>query len=163
MEAEEGYHRCKGCKHDVSLTTDTIFQGTRKPLRLWFQAMWCAVNQKHGVSAIGLQRTLGLKSYGAAWTWMHKLRTAMVCPGRDRLHGLVEVDETLVGGPQPGKRGRGAAGKVLVLVTVEDREGTKQKEIGSIRLKIIPDASGPTLEDAIATVVEPGSTIRTDG
>jgi transposase-like protein len=160
---KSGIYRCKGCQHDVSLTAGTIFQGTRKPLRLWFQAMWCAVDQKHGVSALGLKRTLGLKSYETAWTWMHKLRTAMVRPGRERLHGLVEVDETLVGGPQPGKRGRGAAGKVLVLVAVEDREGMKQKGIGRIRLTVISDASGPTLEDAIEKMVEPGSTVRTDG
>ena len=76
---------------------------------------------------------------------------------------MVEVDETLVGGSQPGKRGRGASGKVLVLVAVEDREGTKQKGIGRIRLKVIANASGPTLEDAIAEMVELGSTIRTDG
>ena len=125
--------------------------------------MWYAVNQKHGVSALGLQRILGLKSYGTAWAWLHKLRTAMVRPGRDRLHGTVEVDETLVGGPKPGKRGRGAAGKVLVLVAVEDREGTNQKGIGRIRLKVIADASGETLEKAVADMVEPGSTVRTDG
>ena len=160
---KRGIYRCKGCKGDASLTTGTIFQGTRKPLRLLFQAMWYAVNQKHGISALGLQRILGLKSYGTTWAWMHKLRTAMVRPGRDRLRGLVEVDETLVGGPKPGKRGRGASGKVLVLVAVEDREGTKQKGIGRIRLKVITDASGPTLEKAIEELVEPGSTVRTDG
>ena len=156
-------YRCKDCREDISVTSGTIFQGTRTSLRLWFQAIWYAVNQKHGVSALGLQRILGLKSYETAWTWMHKLRTAMVRPGRDRLHGLVEVDETLVGGPKPGKRGRGASGKVLVLVAVEDREGTKQKGIGRIRLKVIPDASGPTLEQAVTEMVEPGSKVRTDG
>lgn len=162
-KVKRGIYRCRGCKGDVSLTTGTIFQGTRKPLRLWFQAMWYAVNQKHGVSSLGLHRILGLKSYGTAWAWMHKLRTAMVRPGRDRLHGTVEVDETLVGGPKPGKRGRGASGKVLVLVAVEDREGTKQKGIGRIRLKVITDASGTTLEKAVAEMVEKGSTVRTDG
>ncbi len=162
-KVKRGIYRCRGCKGDVSLTTGTVFQGTRKPLRLWFQAMWYAVNQKHGVSALGLQRILRLKSYGTAWAWMHKLRTAMVRPGRDRLHGLVEVDETIIGGPQPGKRGRGAAGKVLVLVAVEDREGRKQKGIGRIRLRVIPDASGSTLEAAVAEMVEPGSRVRTDG
>lgn len=160
---KKGVHRCKDCRRDVSVTAGTIFQGTRTPLRLWFQAIWYAVNQKHGVSALGLQRILGLKSYETAWVWMHKLRTAMVRPGRDRLHGLVEVDETLIGGPKPGKRGRGASGKVLALVAVEDREGTKQKGIGRIRFKVIPDASGPALKDAIAEMTEPGSTVRTDG
>lgn len=159
----KGIYRCKGCQYDASLTSGTIFERTRTPLRVWFHAIWYAVHQKHGVSALGLQRILGFKSYETAWAWLHKLRTAMVRPGRDRLHGTVEVDETLVGGPKPGKRGRGAAGKVLVLVAVEDREGTNQKGIGRIRLKVIADASGETLEKAITEMVEPGSTVRTDG
>jgi len=160
---KKGAYRCKQCRTDTRVTAGTIFDKTRTPLRMWFNAIWCIVNQKTGISALGLQKVLGLKSYETTWTWLHKLRTAMVRPGRDRLHGLVEVDETLVGGPQPGKRGRGASGKVLVLVAVEDREGTQQKGIGRIRLQIIPDASGPTLENAVEKMVEPGSTIRTDG
>ena len=80
----------------------TLFQDTRKPLRLWFQAMWYVTNQKQGVNALGLQRLLGLGSYRTAWTWLHKLRRAMVRPGRDRLPGTVEVDETFIGGPKPG-------------------------------------------------------------
>lgn len=160
---ERNHFYCGACHAQTSVTAGTIFQDSHKPLRLWFQAMWYVVSQKNGISALGLQKALGLGSYRTAWSWLHKLRTAMVRPGRDRLHGLVEVDETLVGGPQPGKRGRGASGKVLILVAVEDREGTKQKGIGRIRLKIIADASGPTLEDAIEKMVEPGSTIRTDG
>lgn len=162
-DMEKGAYRCKQCRSDTRVTAGTIFDKTRTPLRMWFNAIWYIVNQKNGVSALGLQKVLGLKSYETTWTWLHKLRTAMVRPGRDRLHGLVEVDETLVGGPQPGKRGRGASGKVLVLIAVEDREGTEQKGIGRIRLSIIPDASGPTLEAAVAKMVEPGSTIRTDG
>lgn len=154
---------CSTCDVQTSVTVGTIFQDSRKPLRLWFQAMWYLVSQKNGVSALGIQKALGLGSYRTAWSWLHKLRIAMVRPGRELLHGLVEVDETLIGGPKPGKRGRGALGKVLVLVAVEDREGTNQKGIGRIRLKIIPDASGPTLEKTIKEIVEPGSTIRTDG
>jgi transposase-like protein len=154
---------CAQCDHQTSIIVDTIFEEARKPLRVWFQAMWYAVNQKQGVSALGLQQALGLGSYRTAWSWLHKLRRAMVRRGRDRLHGLVEVDETLIGGPKPGKRGRGASGNVLVLVAVEDREGTKQKGIGRIRLKVIPNASGPILLKAIKEMVEPGSTIRTDG
>lgn len=160
---KKGAYRCKKCRTDTRVTAGTIFDKTRTPLRIWFNAIWHIVHQKNGVSALGLQKVLGLKSYETTWTWLHKLRTAMVRPGRDRLHGLVEVDETLVGGPQPGKRGRGASGKVLVLVAVEDREGTKQKGIGRIRCRIISDASGPTLEDAIEKMIEPGSTVRTDG
>lgn len=157
---KKGIYRCKGCRRDISVTAGTIFQDTRTPMRLWFQAAWYIVNQKQGVSALGLKRVLGLKSYGTAWAWLHKLRTAMVRPGRDRLSGTVEVDETLVGGYAEGKPGRSHGAKVLVLVGVED----KGKEgFGRIRLKIIADASGPTLERAVEEMVEPGSTVRTDG
>jgi transposase-like protein len=155
-----GIFRCRQCHKDVSVTVGTIFQDTRKPLRLWFHAMWHVVCQKNGVSALGLQKMLGLGSYRTAWTWLHKLRTAMVRPGRDRLAGVVEVDETLIGGPKPGKRGRGAAGKTLVLVAVEDKG---KAGIGRIRLRVIPNASEATLTAAVAELVEPGSTIRTDG
>lgn len=82
------------------------FQDTHKPLRTWFLAMWFITSQKNGMSALGLQRALGLGSYETAWTWLHKLRRAMVRPGRDRLSGEIEVDETYVGGPEEGKRGR---------------------------------------------------------
>ncbi len=96
------YH-CKKCGYESSVTAGTLFQGTRKPLRLWFQAIWYVVNQKNGVSALGLQKALGLGSYHTAWEWLHKLRRAMVRPGRDRLSGLVEMDETFIGGVRPGK------------------------------------------------------------
>src|SRR3989338_7582915 len=152
--------RCKKCSRDISVTAGTIFQDLRKPLRLMFQTMWYVVCQKQGVSALGLQSVLCLGSYETAWSWLHKLRTAMVRPGRDRLSGTVEVDETLVGGSQPGKRGRGAQGRELVLIAVED----KGKEgIGRIRLKHIPNASGQSLTNAIKETVSTKSTIRTDG
>lgn len=152
--------RCKKCRKDISVTAGTIFQDLHTPLRLIFQAIWYVVCQKQGVSALSLQRILGLGSYETAWSWLHKLRRAMVRPGRDLLSGTVEVDETLVGGTRSGKRGRGAEGKELVLVAVEDRD---KKGLGRIRLKHIPDASGSTLEKAVTELVEPGSTIRTDG
>jgi membrane-associated protease RseP (regulator of RpoE activity) len=88
--------RCRSCHRRTSLTAGTIFEGTRKPLRTWFMAMWFVTSQKNGVSALGLQRTLGHGSYETAWTWLHKLRRAMVRPGRDRLGGTVEADETYV-------------------------------------------------------------------
>jgi transposase-like protein len=129
-------------------------------MRLIFQAMWYIVCQKQGVSALGLQSILGLGSYETAWALLHKLRTAMVRPGRDLLSGTVEVDETLVGGTHVGKRGRGAEGRELVLIAVADDE---KAGIGRIRLKHIPDASGPTLEQAVTELVVPGSNVRTDG
>jgi len=120
--------------------------------------MWYITNQKHGVSALGLQRVLGFGSYRTSWIWLHKLRCAMIRPGRDRLGGAVEVDETYIGGSKPGKRGRGAAGKVLVLVAAQEDEN----RIGRIRLRRIADASANSLEEAVPEMVMPGSIVRTD-
>lgn len=152
-------YRCLRCDFQTSITAGTIFQGTRKPLRLWFRAIWHVTNQKYGANALGLQRVLGLGSYHTAWTWLHKLRHAMVRPGRDRLSGTVEVDETYIGAETAGKRGRGAGGKVLVIVAVE----VKDSGIGRIRLRQIPDASARSLRGAVKQAVEPGSVVRTDG
>lgn len=152
-------YRCRLCDFQASVIAGTIFQDTAKPLRIWFRAMWYVVSQKNGVSALGLQRVLGLGSYRTAWTWLHKLRAAMVRPGRDRLPGTVEVDETYIGGKKAGKRGRGASGKTLVVVAVED----KGRELGRIRLRRVADASAMSLTGAVRDCIEPGSMIRTDG
>ena len=96
------------------MTAGTIFQDTHKPLILWFRAVWSVTGPKIGASALGVQRVLGLGSYQTAWTWLHKLRRAMVRPGRDRLTGRVEVDETYVGGPEEGVPGRAAEAKAFV-------------------------------------------------
>jgi transposase-like protein len=156
---DRGLLVCSICGYHASLRAGTIFQGSRKPLQMWFRAIWWLTSQKTGASALGLQRVLGLGSYQTAWTWLHKLRRAMVRPGRDRLTGMVEVDETYIGGPKPGKRGRGAEGKSLVLVAAQ-KDG---KRIGRIRLYRIPDASADSLEPSVAEAIEPGSIIQTDG
>jgi transposase-like protein len=154
-----GLLRCRACEYKLSLTTGTVFEGTRKPLLMWFRAIWWVVSQKNGASAKGIQRMLELGSYQTAWAWLHKMRRAMVRPGRDRLRGVVEIDETYVGGEKPGKRGRGALGKVLVAVAVEDKgyEG-----LGRIRLAVVPDASQKSLAAFVTQTVDPDSTIRTD-
>ena len=155
---EAPFYRCAKCGYDFSVTAGTLFSDTHKPLRLWFEAIWYITNQKSGASALGIQRVLGLGSYRTAWNWMHKLRRAMVRSGRDRLSGIVEVDETFVGGPRPGKRGRGAAGKTLVLIAAQ-ADGRK---IGRIRLARISDASAASLEPAVQKAIEPGSQVQTD-
>ena len=152
--------RCRQCKKDISITAGTIFQDRHTPLRSIFQSMWYVVCQKQGVSALGLQGILGVGSYETTWSWLHKLRRAMVRPGRDLLSGTVEVDETLVGGSQPGKRGRGAEGRELILIAVEDKG---EQGIGRIRLNHISDASSHSLVTAIKETVVKDSTIRTDG
>lgn len=151
--------QCKACRRDISITAGTVFGDSRIPLRLWFQALWLIVSQKSGVSALGLAHALGIKRYETAWYLLQRIRGAMVRPGRERLSGLVEVDEVFLGGVRPGIRGRGALGKVLILVAVEDKG---KKGIGRIRITIIPDASAASLWKAIETMIEPGSTIRTD-
>lgn len=153
------YYRCATCGHDFTVTAGTLFADTHLPLRLWFQAMWYVVNQKNGTSALGVQRVLGLGSYRTAWRWLHKLRRAMVRPGRDRLSGTVEMDEVYIGGEKPGKRGRGAGGKVLVLIAAQI-DGSK---IGRIRLARVPDPSGAALSKATTAAVTPGSQVLTDG
>jgi len=152
-------YECANCGFQTSVIAGTIFQDTKKPLRLWFRAMWQVTSQKYGANALGLQRVLGLGSYHTAWNWLHKLRRAMVRPGRDRLSDIVEVDETYIGGEKPGKRGRGASGKALVVVAVEVRG---KKGMGRIRLKRVIDASANSLEGAIRDSVEVGSILRTD-
>lgn len=154
-----GLYRCQTCRYAGSVISGTLFQDTHKPLRLWFHAIWHIVSQKNGVSALGLQKALGLGSYHTAWEWLHKLRRAMVRPGRDKLSGTIEVNETLIGGESAGKRGRGAEGKTLVLIAAEDTPNG----IGRIRLSTISDASGDVLTQAIQQMVEVGSTIHTDG
>ena len=110
-QMRDGLRRCSSCRSETSVTAGTIFAGTRTPLVSWFAAIWYVVNQKQGVSALGLQRVLGLGSYQTAWAWLHKLRRAMVLPGRGLLDGVVEVDESYVGARHRGVGGRQLAGK----------------------------------------------------
>jgi transposase-like protein len=154
-----GWLRCRACRGETSLTAGTIFEGTRKPLRLWFLAMWFVTSQKNGVSALGLQRVLGLGSYETAWTWLHKLRRAMVRPGRDLLSGTVEVDETYVGGPEEGTQGRETENKAIVAVAAE-KNG---RGLGRIRLRRIEDVSANSLLPFVQSAVTLGSTVHTDG
>lgn len=157
--ATRGRLLCRACRYQGSVTAGTVFQDTHKPLRMWFRAAWHITSQKNGASAVSLQQILGLGSYLTAWTWMHKLRRAMVRPGRDRLRGTVEVDETYWGGEEEGLIGRLTEKKALIVVAAE----ADGKGIGRIRLRHIPDAARTTLHGFIAEAIEPGSTVRTDG
>jgi len=154
-----GLWLCLDCEAQISLIAGTIFHRTRLPLRLWFRAIWYVTSQKNGASALGVQRVLGLGSYQTAWSCLHKLRRAMVRPGRERLHGRVEVDEVFIGGKETGFEGRSAPAKALVAIAAE-KDGEK---IGRIRMYRIRDAKKPTLHRFIETMIAPGSVVCTDG
>ncbi|AMM34744.1 transposase (plasmid) [Sinomonas atrocyanea] len=154
-----GLWMCKACSRRTSVTAGTIFDRTRTPLRTWFAAIWFVTSQKNGVSALGLQRVLGFGSYETAWAWMHKLRRAMVRPDRELLSGLVEVDESFIGGVHRGMPGIGPD-KISVLIAAEHLDHNR---IGRIRLEPGPTDRRLALVKFGQRVVAPGSTIRTDG
>ena len=156
-----GKYQCQNCGRDTSVTAGTIFEGTHTPLTIWFRAIWYIVAQKHGASALNLQRILGLGSYQAAWTMLHKLRRAMVRPSRDKLRGRIEVDEAFVGGAShEGNPGRSSERKVLVAIAVEVGD---KGNIGRIRLKRVKNAGAAELVPFVEEVAEKGSTVITDG
>jgi len=156
---------CQSCKHQASVTAGTIFDKTRTPLKVWLAAAWYITNQKHGVSALGLQRVLGLGSYQTAWVMLHRFRRAMVRPGRELLHGLVEVDETYIAigdkeQPIVAKGRKSQTTKTLVVIAVEMLE---PKGFGRIRLRRILDDSERQVIPFVKDVIHPGATVHTDG
>jgi len=154
-----GVYICKFCKNELSITAGTIFHGARIPLTLLFRALWYIVTPKNGVSAVSVQNILGLKRYTTTWIWLQRFRRLMVLPGREKLSGVVEVDETLVGGKRSGKRGRGAEGKTLVIIAVE----LVEKHMGRVRLSTIEYADRICINKFIKDNIDIGSTIITDG
>src|SRR5437588_471971 len=154
--------QCVACRYQVSLTAGTILHNTKTPLAVWFWAAYLTVTDKRGISALLLQRQLGLRRYETAWMLLHKLRRAMVNAAREPLHGEVEIDDTWIGGAQAGLRGsRQLKGRraALVLVAVEKRG----KGSGRVRVAVIPDFRTMTLKAFIKQNVLPGSKIYTDG
>ena len=156
----DGRYECAGCHGRTSVTAGTIFDRTRTPLTVWFTACWLFATQKDGVSAQSLQRSLEIGSYPTAWAMLHRLRSVLVRPGRDRLSGTVEADETFIGGPEPGLSGGRAKGKkVLTGIAVEVGP---PRGIGRCRMAVLADASAESLNPFITGAVEPGSTVITD-
>ena len=159
LQGATGLFICTRCEHQHSVTAETIMHGTRKPLVLWFKAMWWFTTRKSGVNAINLQDLLGFGSYNTAWLWLKKLRSCTVCKGREKLTGTLEADEFYMGGHRNGKRGRGAEHKCAAAIAVE----RKNPKLGRIRLQVIDDCSSGELLPFIQTNVVPGSCITTDG
>jgi hypothetical protein len=156
----DGRFCCAACEARTSVTAGTVFDRTRTPLTLWFHACWLFATGKDGISAQSLQRTLEIGSYQTAWAMLHRLRSVLVRPGRDRLSGTVQVDETYIGGEEPGLRGGRARGKkVLTGVAVEVRE---PRGLGRCRMAPLADASGASLHAFVGDHVEPGARVITD-
>src|SRR5438067_12495726 len=157
-------YECVACRKQHSLLAGTIFEQTKTGLAKWFLAIYLVTSSKGGIAATELQRQLGFGSYGTAWSWLHKIREAMVRPDRQPLAERVEADETYVGGPRPGKRGRGAAGKTLVAGAVEAGRGKARGcRLGRLRLAALPDASAESLDAFLAANVAKPATVATDG
>lgn len=149
-KTKRGTAFCSQCRHQQSVSAGTLFQDSRIPLRIWFQAIWWFTGQKNGVSAQGVQRVLGMSGHEPAWLMLHKLRTAMIRPGREQLTGAVEGDEAYLGGE--GNKG-------LVGVAVEIRG----KGTGRMRMQKLNGRSSSDVKGFIKHHVSPGSTIVTDG
>jgi transposase-like protein len=156
---------CRGCGRQSTVTAGTIFDKTRTPLRVWLAAAWYLTNQKQGVSALGLQRVLGLGSYETAWTMLHRFRRAIVRPDRERLKGQVEVDETYLAisdrdAPTSPVGRKSSTSKVLVIIAVEMLQ---PKGFGRIRLRRVENDSDECVVPFVQASVEPGTRVRTDG
>lgn len=157
----DGRLECAGCQVRTSTTAGTIFDRTRTPLTVWFTACWMFASDKGGVSALSLQRDLEIGSYQTAWAMLHRLRSVLVRPGRERLTGTVEVDETYIGGQEAGLSGGRARGKkVLTGIAVEIRA---PRGLGRCRIAPLEDASATSLQAFVTAHVEPGATVITDG
>ncbi len=157
----DGRYKCASCGVRTSVTAGTLFDRRRTPLTVWFTACWMFATQKDGISAQSLQRSLEIGSYVTAWAMLHRLRSVLVRPGRDRLAGTVEVDETYIGGEEPGLRGGRAKGKkALVGIAVEV---TEPRGLGRCRMTILRDGSATSLHPFVTGHVEPGARIITDG
>lgn len=157
----DGGYTCASCGARTAVTAGTLFDRRRMPLTVWFEACWMFASHKDGMSALSLQRSLEIGSYPTAWAMLHRLRAVLVRPGRDRLTGTVEVDETYIGGEEPGLRGGRAKGKkALVGIAIEVGE---PRGYGRARMAILADGSGTSLHAFVTEHVEPGTRVVTDG
>jgi transposase-like protein len=158
-KSSRGLYICCNCEHQHSLTAGTILHSSKKPLRHWFKAMWWFTTRKSGINAVTLQQLLGFRSYGTAWSWLHKLRSCTVCTERKKLSGTVEVDEFYLGGQHPGKRGRGAEHKSVIVAATEK----KGRKLGRIRLQVLDDCSSDSIDPFMLKNIDQKSLVITDG
>ena len=158
-KSSRGLYICCNCEHQHSLTAGTILHSSKKPLRYWFKAMWWFTTRKSGINAVTLQELLGLGSYSTAWVWLHKLRRCTICAERKKLSGTIEVDEFYIGGQHPGKRGRGADHKSVVVAATEK----KGRKLGRIRLQMADDCSFSSIDQFMNQNINQKSHVITDG
>ena len=162
--ARRNIYECAACGQQHSLLKGTIFEQTKTGLAKWFLAIYLVTSSKGGIAATELQRQMGFGSYQTAWSWLHKIRKAMVRPDRQPLSDRVEADETYLGAAKPGWPGRGAAGKALVAGAVEAGRGkAKGRRLGRLRLARLPDAGATSLEGFLAANVAKPAAVATDG
>src|SRR5918996_2799233 len=155
---------CTACGKQHSILAGTIFEQTKTGLSRWFLAIYLVTSSKGGISAMELKRQMGFGSYQTAWSWLHKIRKAMVRPERTPLAARVEADETYMGGPRPGTPGRGAAGKTRVAGAIESGRGqARGRRLGRLRLAVVADVSAKSLEGFLAGAVARPATVATDG
>jgi len=157
-------YECAACGKQHSLLAGTIFEQTKTGLARWFLAIFLVTSSKGGISAMELKRQMGFGSYQTAWTWLHEIRKAMIRSDRGLLTERVEADETYLGGPKPGKPGRGAAGKTVVVGAIESGRGkAKGRRLGRLRMAVVADASAKSLGGFLAASVAKTSEVATDG
>ena len=160
--------KCRECRRQTYVMAGTVMHRSHLPLQEWFWAAYLVATHTPGVSAHQLQRQLGISRDTTAWHLLHRLRKAMVSDTRTQLTGIIEADETFIGGPEKGKRGRGAGNKSLVVGAVEvlvyqDKQKKRRERAGRLRLALIPDATEKSIEAFLTENVKPKSRIRTDG
>jgi transposase-like protein len=155
----DGLWMCAGCGLKTSATAGTIFHRSHTPLSTWFAAVWFVTSQKNGVSAKGLEGALGFGSYETAWAWLHKLRRAMVRPDRELLGGVVELDQSFLGGKSAGKRGASSDKAPITIAVERDDSG----RLGRVRLELADVPGGLDMIDFAGEVITPGASIHTDG
>ena len=170
MESRRRLYECRVCSYQASATAGTILHGSHISIQEWFWAAYLVATHTPGMSAKQLQRQMGC-SYKTAWSLLHRLRCAMVNEARTKLHGTIEADETIIGGPVRDKRGRGvirAATNTLVfgaveVITYADKNGVRAEKAGRLRLATTQSADEKSIKQFLNQNVERGSTIRTDG
>ena len=164
-------YECTSCHKQTSPIAGTIMHRSHLPVRLWFWAAYLVATHTPGISAVQLQRQLGLKNDETAWFLLHRLRKAMVAPNRELLRGTVEADETHIGGPAKGKRGRGVAkaeNKALIAGTVEvirykTKTGEEDERAGRLRLQVLLRSDQVEIKRFLNKNIAPKSQVRTDG